>query len=161
MTAKLHVIISLILREICKENSLFYCSSYLRNIEKMPALTITTSGVVPEGQARTEVLHALSQAVSDAIGKPINWVMVSINHTPAMMFGGDDSKPAAFCQVNSIGNINADNNRKLSSLVCAILQEKLAVPSDRVFIQFYESTVGIAKFITDYLMKIILILGST
>ena len=107
----------------------------------MPALTITTSATLPEGQERTEVLRALSQAVSEAIGKPINWVMVSLNHTPAMMFGGDDSSPAAFCQVNSIGNVNEGNNRKLSGLVCGILQDKLAVPSNRVFIQFYDSKV--------------------
>lgn len=67
--------------------------------------------------------------------------MVTLNKVDAIMFGGDASAPAAFCNLHSIGAINRANNSKVSQAVCTILHEVLAVPQDRIYIQFYDSQV--------------------
>jgi len=78
----------------------------------------------------------LSKTVAETIGKPEQYVMVTIGPAAILMSGkpGD----AAFVDIRSIGGLSGDVNRDLSQEVCRLLNELLGVPQDRVYLTFTE-----------------------
>ena len=56
----------------------------------------------------------------------------------AMTMAGEVG-PAAFLDVRSIGGLNQSVNRNLTKQVCALLEEKLGIPGDRVYVSFASS----------------------
>ena len=105
----------------------------------MPYVHVQTSFPVGE-PARDQLLTALSSLVARTLGKPEQYVMVSLSQA-AMRLGGE-AGPAAFCDVRSIGGLSAGTCNQLSSGVCALLKEKIGVTPDRVFLNFAEVEAG-------------------
>lgn len=102
----------------------------------MPLLKIQTNKAVDTATAKTLVGDA-SAAVADLLGKPERYVMVSLEHNPAMLFGGSDD-PLAYLELKSIGlpeSRTADLSRNLAEL----LNEALDLPADRIYIEFADA----------------------
>ncbi len=99
----------------------------------MPLLALKTS-VCLSNQQRYDLLAPLSKIVAECIGKPERYVMVTIDQT-AMLMGGAEG-PAAYAEIRSIGGLNREVNRKLSERVCGLLQERIDIPPDRVYLGF-------------------------
>jgi phenylpyruvate tautomerase PptA (4-oxalocrotonate tautomerase family) len=99
----------------------------------MPLLQLETTVPLSE-EKRKALLASLSKTVAGTIGKPEQYVMVTISQTAFMMSGkpGD----AAFVDVRSIGGLTNDVNRKLSQQVCKLLNESIGIPPDRVYLNF-------------------------
>ena len=91
------------------------------------------------GEDKT-LMAALSKAVAGAIGKPEQYVMVTVSHSAMLMSGkrGD----AAFVEVLSIGGLNGETNRELSQQTCKLLKDSLGVESDRVYLNFTDVEAG-------------------
>lgn len=102
-----------------------------------------TSATLPVGDAKEACLSALSSALATGLGKPEQYVMVSFSKVDCIMFAGDSTQPAAFCALHSVGAISPSNNKKISAAVCRLLSEHIGIPSDRVYIQFFDSTVSV------------------
>jgi hypothetical protein len=94
----------------------------------MPLLKLETTVVLPE-EKRTALLAALSKAVAVTIGKPEQYVMVTIGSAAILMSGKPDD--AAFVDIRSIGGLTGDVNRKLSQQVGKLLNDSLGIPPDR------------------------------
>jgi len=105
----------------------------------MPVLKLETTITLPDSQ-RQHLLTSLSKIVAETIGKPEQYVMVTIGPAAIMMSGkpGD----AAFVDVRSIGGLNAGVNGQLSQKVCALLTQSLPVPPDRIYLNFSEVEAG-------------------
>ena len=105
----------------------------------MPLLKLETSVVIPEDK-RKSLLASLSKAVAGTIGKPEQYVMVTVGQAAILMSGtaGD----AAFVEIRSIGVLTHDVNRKLSQQVCQLLHDSLGVPPDRVYLNFTDVGAG-------------------
>ena len=99
----------------------------------MPLLKLETTVVLSEDN-RKSLLTSLSKAVAGTIGKPEQYVMVSIGHAAMVMSGkpGD----AAFVDIRSIGGVTGDVNRKLSQQICKLLNDSLGIAPDRVYLNF-------------------------
>ena len=99
----------------------------------MPFLKLQTSTPVPEDM-REPLLAGLSQIISESIGQPEKYVMVTVETDPVMM----NSKvgQAAFVDLRSIGGLNREVNNQITGELCALLGEKLEIPQDRVYINF-------------------------
>lgn len=99
----------------------------------MPLLKLETT-VNLSGQSRTDLLRKLSRIVAETIGKPEEYVMVTVSHSDILMSGqpGD----AAFVDLRSIGGLSDDTNRKLTERICDLLQESLTISPDRVYTTF-------------------------
>ncbi len=54
-----------------------------------------------------------------------------------MSFGASE-EPCAFAQVISLGSIGGEKNKIISAGICALLQSKLGVPPNRVYIHFVD-----------------------
>ncbi len=105
----------------------------------MPLLKLETTVIVTEEKRKT-LLAALSKVVAGTIGKPEQYVMVTIGSAAILMSGkpGD----AAYVEIRSIGGLSGDVNRKLSQQVCKLLNDSLGIPPDRVYLNFNDVEAG-------------------
>src|ERR1039457_3212504 len=105
----------------------------------MPLLKLETTVALADDKKQA-LLASLSKIVAETIGKPEQYVMVTIGPAAILMSGkpGD----AAFVDVRSIGGLNADVNGQLSQKVCALLTQSLRVPLDRIYLNFSEVEAG-------------------
>jgi phenylpyruvate tautomerase len=105
----------------------------------MPLLKLETTVIVSEDK-RKSLLVSLSRTVAGTIGKPEQYVMVTISAAAMLMAGkpGD----AAFVDIRSIGGLNGDVNRKLSHQICDLLKDSLGVSPDRIYLNFTDVQAG-------------------
>jgi len=99
----------------------------------MPLLKLETTVVVPEDK-RKALLASLSTAVAGTIGKPEQYVMVTVTQAAMLMSGKPGN--AALVDIRSIGGLSGDVNRKLSQQICKLLTDSLGVSPDRVYVNF-------------------------
>ena len=105
----------------------------------MPLLRLETTVVLTDDK-RKALLASLSKIVAETIGKPEQYVMVTISPAAILMSGkpGD----AALVDVRSIGGLSGDVNRRLSQKVCRLLNESLGVPQERIYLNFTKVEAG-------------------
>ncbi len=101
----------------------------------MPLLSLLSSSVPPSSR-RAEVLARLSKLLSRELGKPEEYVMVSINQPLALSFGADASRPACYAELKNVGTLSAARFEELSALLCRELASALEVAPDRIYIEF-------------------------
>lgn len=101
--------------------------------EPMPLLKLETNAPLPDEQ-RKHLLTGLSRIVSQAVGKPEQYVMVSLAPVAMVMSAKDDK--AAFVDVRGIGGLTSEVNRRISRSVCELLQTSLGVSPERVYLTF-------------------------
>ena len=101
----------------------------------MPLLKLEITASLSDDK-RKALLAALSKIVAEAIGKPEDYVMVTVSQAAILMSG----KPgeAAFVDLRSIGGLSHEVNRQLSQKLCRLLHESLGVPESRVYLNFTE-----------------------
>ena len=95
----------------------------------MPLLRIQTSTDVLK---KDDFLNCLSSSLSSLTGKPESYVMIILEDNKLIVFAGDSS-PSAFVEVKSIGAINP---KLMSKDISKLIEEKLNIPSSRVYINF-------------------------
>ena len=81
-------------------------------------------------------LKKASRLVAQELGKPEQYVMVSLAPTSAMLFAGS-AEPAAFLELRAIG-LPAARTGDLARVLCELVESQLGVPKDRVFINFVD-----------------------
>lgn len=102
----------------------------------MPHLIIQTNQTVPE-EKKEGLLPAASQLVTNGLGKPESYVMVTLQDRCPMCFAGT-SEPTAYLELKSIG-LPASRTKELSSMLCSFVEEQLGIPGDRVYIEFADA----------------------
>jgi phenylpyruvate tautomerase PptA (4-oxalocrotonate tautomerase family) len=105
----------------------------------MPLLKLETTIALNE-EKRKALLADLSGVVAETIGKPEEYVMVTVNPAAILMSG--KSGDAAFVDLRSIGGLSANMNRQLSEKICRLLSQSLGVPPDRIYLNFTEVEAG-------------------
>lgn len=99
----------------------------------MPLLVINTNQTLSSEQ-QTELLKTASSTVAQALGKPEQYVMIQLSQQQRMLFAGDDA-PLAYLELKSLG-LPEENTGQLSSTLCELIQQQLAIPVDRIYIEF-------------------------
>jgi len=99
----------------------------------MPLIKLETSAELTE-EKKAELLPIMSRTISEEIGKPETYVMVTLSQCGIMMSGTE--QPAAFADVRSIGGLTHDVNKAISDRICTLLKDKLGIPPDRVYLNF-------------------------
>lgn len=102
----------------------------------MPLLRIQTNQPLESAKQDTLVKQA-SQEVASLLGKPERYVMVSLEHNPAMLFAGSD-EPLAYLELKSIG-LPESRTAELSRALCELLNRELGLAADRVYIEFADA----------------------
>jgi phenylpyruvate tautomerase PptA (4-oxalocrotonate tautomerase family) len=99
----------------------------------VPTLIIKTNAEITTDDGASLIRRA-SGEVATLLGKPERYVMVILEPTPLMCFGGDTA-PLAYLELKSLGLPEAQTP-ELSAALCGLLQETLGIPPDRVYIEF-------------------------
>ena len=99
----------------------------------MPLLHLSTSAEIAPDK-RLGLSQALSRTVAKVIGKPEQYVMVIVAQAQMLMSGSD--APSAFVDLRSIGGLGPKTNRELAQKISGLLGETLALPPDRVYLNF-------------------------
>ena len=99
----------------------------------MPYLKITTSKSI-DAAAKHNLLKAASKMVASELGKPEQYMMVSVESPVAMLFAGAE-EPSAFLELRGIGLPESKTSR-LSEGLCQMIESHLGVRKDRVYINF-------------------------
>jgi len=105
----------------------------------MPFLRLETTASVSDDQ-RQQLLASLSKIVAETIGKPEQYVMVTIS--PSSIFMSGKSGNAAFLDIRSIGGLSDEVNRQLSQKVCGLLAQFLQIQQNRIYLNFTEVKAG-------------------
>jgi len=99
----------------------------------MPLLRLETTVPVGDDQQKT-LLASLSKIVAGTIGKPEQYVMVTMSPASVLMSGKTDA--SAFVEVRSIGGLGPEVNRQLAQKVSKVLHDSLGIPASRVYLNF-------------------------
>ena len=99
----------------------------------MPYLKITTSKSIDAGQTRN-LLKAASKMVASELGKPEQYMMVSVESPVHMLFAGTE-EPCAVLELRAIG-LPESKTGKLSELLCGLMESQTGIRKDRVYINF-------------------------
>jgi phenylpyruvate tautomerase PptA (4-oxalocrotonate tautomerase family) len=105
----------------------------------MPLLKLETTVALADDKKKA-LLAALSKIVAGTIGKPEQYVMVTI--APAAILMSGQPGDAAFVDVRSIGGLNDGVNRQLAQKIGALLKESLGVSPDRIYLNFTDVPAG-------------------
>jgi len=105
----------------------------------LPLLKLETTVTLDDNQ-RQQLLASLSKILAETIGKPEQYVMVTIGPAAILMSG----KPghAAFVDIRSIGGLSRDVNRTLSRDLCELLKDALGIVPERVYLNFADLDAG-------------------
>ncbi len=97
----------------------------------MPYLKIQTS---QSTENRQQILKQLSTAVSEALGKPENYIMVALEDKVPMCFAGETT-PAAFVELKSLG-LPESQTAGISARISETIENILDIPVSRIYIEF-------------------------
>lgn len=106
----------------------------------MPVIhTHVSTPISPE--QRDRIKSAYGKAISAVPGKSEGWLMCPFEANMPIYFGGDDSKSAAYVEVNVFGS---DVPRKawesLTTSIMNVLESELSIPKDRTYIRYTATT---------------------
>lgn len=99
----------------------------------MPLLRIQTNQPL-DADALRDLPRIASRCVGELLGKPERYVMVSLEHNPAMLFAGTDA-PLAYLELKSIG-LPAARTGEFSKGLCELVGQQLGIAQDRIYIEF-------------------------
>ena len=99
----------------------------------MPYLKITTSKNIDAGQ-KHNLLKTASRMVASELGKPEQYMMVSVESQVQMLFAGTE-ETCAFLELRGI-DLPESKTGKLSQLLCGLVESQTGIRKDRVYITF-------------------------
>ena len=102
----------------------------------MPLLKIQTNQEL-DSQQQNQLLSEASQLVAHELGKPENYVMVTIEPPVPMSFAGS-TEPAAYLELKSIG-LPESKTKDLSSALCNLIESKTHIGKGRIYIEFADA----------------------
>ncbi len=101
----------------------------------MPYLQIQTNLPLTQ-KAEHSILRDASALVARELEKPEEFVMIALQPDTPMLFAGSD-EPVAFLELKSIG-LPAQKTKKLSAVLCALIEQHLGIAKDRVYVKFID-----------------------
>jgi phenylpyruvate tautomerase len=104
----------------------------------MPLIQVKSSVATPEKAVVESLLTSLSAHLAKHLGKPESYVMTALEFDIPMTFAGTFD-PVCYVEVKSIGNMNSSQTKAMSQDFCQILNEKLGVSANRIYIEFADA----------------------
>ncbi|MGB9499314.1 MAG: phenylpyruvate tautomerase MIF-related protein [Dissulfuribacterales bacterium] len=99
----------------------------------MPYFKIETNQLVDK-PTNEQLLKDATAFACELLGKPENYMMVSLQQGISMSFAGDTS-PAAYVKLKSIG-LKPDKCGDYSKSICEFVESKLGISPYRIYIDF-------------------------
>lgn len=104
----------------------------------MPLIKVQTSVDAPEPAAVEGMLKVLSAKLALHLSKPESYVMTAFEPGVSMTFAGT-TEPVCYVEIKSVGNMNPSQTKAMSQDFCQVINEKLGVPGNRIYIEFADA----------------------
>ncbi|MGF1587771.1 MAG: phenylpyruvate tautomerase MIF-related protein [Pleurocapsa sp.] len=104
----------------------------------MPLIKIQSSVSQPETAVVESLLTNLSANLAKHLGKPESYVMTAFESDVPMTFAGT-FEPVCYVEIKSVGNMSSEQTKSMSQDFCSEISEKLAVPANRIYIEFADA----------------------
>jgi phenylpyruvate tautomerase len=104
----------------------------------MPLIKVQTSINRPEAATFEGLLKELSTKLARHLGKPESYVMTTFEPEVAMTFAGT-TEPVCYVEIKSVGNMNPAQTKAMSQDFCQLINEKLGVSTNRIYIEFADA----------------------
>ena len=104
----------------------------------MPQLTIETNAAQPAPEVWQAQAKELTQLVSKALGKPVEYVTVGLHFERCLMWGGAPDDACAHCRLTSLGGINKAANAAFSKTLADFLLKNYGVEPNRYYLLFVD-----------------------
>jgi phenylpyruvate tautomerase len=101
----------------------------------MPLLNLFSSAKPPDEPALGQMLASFSSLLARELSKPERYVMVSLVPRATMSFAGS-REPACYAELKNVGTLSPEKVEHLSQLLCTAIAQALALPQDRIYIEF-------------------------
>jgi hypothetical protein len=101
----------------------------------MPLLNLFSSASRPGDGALAQALASLSKLLASELGKPERYVMVGLAPRMDMSFAGS-REPACYAELKNVGRMSHEQVEHLSEILCDAIARALAMPRDRIYIEF-------------------------
>jgi phenylpyruvate tautomerase PptA (4-oxalocrotonate tautomerase family) len=95
----------------------------------MPYFSLQTNRKI---DAKVQFTKAATDFVSELLGKPEKFIMISLKEQHEMRFAGS-TDATAFIQLKSIGL--PDNKEKLINEICRFTEKEISIPAERVYVE--------------------------
>ncbi|XP_032561863.1 macrophage migration inhibitory factor-like [Chiroxiphia lanceolata] len=105
----------------------------------MPKFIVNTN--ISKDKIPESFTGELTQQLSKALDKPAQYLAIQISPDQMMSFGGS-ADPCAMCFLHSIGKIGEQENKVYSKLLCDLLNKELKIPSERIYVSFFNISPG-------------------
>ncbi|KAJ7168357.1 Tautomerase/MIF superfamily [Mycena crocata] len=93
----------------------------------MPYLELLVNVEIPE---ETEFALEFSKVSAKTLGKPEEYITVSVTYSKTLTFAGS-LDPAFALSITSLDNLNPEANEKYSAKLSEFFQDRLGIPNDR------------------------------
>lgn len=103
----------------------------------MPFINSKVSVPMTQEQ-KDNIKTRLGKIISVIPGKSESWLMVGFEDNYDLYFKGNQDKPTAFVEVKLFGKASPSTFDELTGLICAILNEELGIPQDRIYVKCEE-----------------------
>lgn len=89
-------------------------------------------------EQRDELKSIYGRAITALPGKSEGWLMCPFEDNMPIYFAGDDSRPAAYVEVNAFGHSGAPRSawEALSAQIIPALESVLGIPQDRIYVRY-------------------------
>ncbi len=104
----------------------------------MPLIKVQTSVQHSDTAQVTDLLKQLSASLAKHTKKPESYVMTSFESGVPMTFAGT-SDPVCYIEIKSVGSMTPAQTQAMSQDFCQQIQQALAVPSNRIYIEFADA----------------------
>ena len=101
----------------------------------MPLLNLFSSAQQPDEVALAQMLKSFSTLLARELSKPERYVMVGLAPRLEMSFAGS-REPACYAELKNVGRLPAEKVEHLSQVLCDAIAKALAMPKDRIYIEF-------------------------
>lgn len=92
-------------------------------------------------EQREHLKAAYGKAITAVPGKSEGWLMCPFEDNMPIYFAGDDSKPAAYVEVNVFGSsVPKSSWEKLTETIMEALTNEAGIPKNRTYIRYTATT---------------------
>ena len=88
-------------------------------------------------EAQKEELKADFGKLISTLDKPEDYLMVGIEDSCDLWFGGKKLEKGAYVAVSLLGNAPKEQYEKLTGQICSLFEEKLSIPGESVYITYH------------------------
>ena len=100
----------------------------------MPVLTIRSTAPIDD-DAIASLLTAGSASLATTMGQPEAYVMTLFERADAMTMAGT-TEPSCLIDVRSVVELSAEQTKTITGELCALMNDRLGVGPERVFVNF-------------------------